>query len=318
MGPITLEQGANAWVGISGWRYPPWRGVFYPPGLRQADELQFASRALSSIEINGSFYSLQTPASYARWRDATPADFAFALKGGRYITHMKRLQNVEQGLRNFFASGVLELGPKLGPLLWQLPPSLRFDAAVVDRFLSQLPKSQDDILRSLGLDSRHAASAPTLRHSIEVRHESFRTPAFVDLLRRHSVSCCVADSAGKYPMLEAVTAGFVYLRLHGSKELYASGYSSRELRRWAEKVRLWGAQGLDVYVYFDNDVKVHAPFDAINLARLLGGQRLLPRRRDPRATVTLARGLEVRRGMPAMHSTARRQQPVKTDIVRQK
>jgi uncharacterized protein YecE (DUF72 family) len=273
-----LGQVARVWIGTSGWRYPPWRGAFYPEGLAQRRELEYLSRQVSSIEINGSFYSLQRPESYRAWAAETPEDFVFAVKGGRFITHLKQLRDVETPLANFFASGVLALGGKLGPLLWQLPPRMRFDAARLEAFLDLLPRSTVAAARlAAGHDERLDGRALTetdadrpLRHALEVRHESFRDPALPALLRAHDVALVVADSAGTWPYFEQVTAGFVYVRLHGADELYVSGYTAEALDRWAGKVRAWCAAGLDVHVYFDNDAKVHAPRDAIALRELLG------------------------------------------------
>jgi uncharacterized protein YecE (DUF72 family) len=311
-------------IGISGWRYRSWRGIFYPPGLPQRCELEFAARHVNTVEINGSFYSLQHPDRYRAWYDATPAGFVFAVKGGRFITHMKRLAGVETPLANFFASGVLRLGEKLGPILWQLPPSFRFDEARLAAFFALLPR---DTRAAAALARRHdrrvAGRAWTrteagrpLRHALEVRHESFRDARFVKLLRRHRIALVAADTAGTWPMLEDVTADFVYARLHGESELYASGYTEAALAAWAGKVRAWArgrtpagarlvaappparAPGRDVYVYFDNDAKVRAPFDATALAHRLGlGPRLaFPRRgRAARWRPTSARSSEPRR-----------------------
>lgn len=283
-------------IGISGWRYAPWRGVFYPKGLRQDDELAFASRALGSIEINGSFYSLQRPAQYVHWHDQTPDDFVFAVKAPRYITHVRRLKGIETPLSNFLASGVLALKAKLGPMLWQFPPNFHFKPESFEAFLAMLPH---DTQAALELAQAHAPfmrerswleidKKRTLRHAIEIRHESFLDEEFVRLLRRYKVALVVADTAGKWPYKEDVTADFVYLRLHGDEEIYASGYSAGALQRWAERIRAWskGGQPDDahlisqpppparksrhVFCYFDNDIKVKAPFDAANLAALLG------------------------------------------------
>ncbi len=271
-------------VGISGWNYPPWRKVFYPEGLRQADELHFASRVFSSIEINGSFYSLIRPSSYRAWYAATPADFVFSVKGSRYITHMLRLRNAKGALANFFASGLLCLGPKLGPILWQLPPRSRFEPDALRRFFELLPRTTSEMERlARQHDSRLAgrsaveATGPEakVRHALEVRHESFADARYVELLREHGVASCVADSAGLYPLIDERTTDFSYARLHGAEQLYVSGYSIKELRSWAARARAW-QQGGDVFVYFDNDVKVRAPFDAENLARLLEGKRPRP------------------------------------------
>jgi uncharacterized protein YecE (DUF72 family) len=290
----------RAYIGISGWNYPPWRGVFYPPGLRQADELQFASRSFSSIELNGSFYSLIRPESYANWYRQTPPGFVFAIKGSRFITHMKRLRDSEVALANFFASGLLCLKEKLGPILWQLPPTFKFDPERLGAFFRLLPKTTQ---QAASLAKRHDArlsgrsatialhEAP-LRHALEVRHPSFLDPAYVQLLREHGIASCVADTAGLYPVIEDLTTDFVYARLHGATELYTSGYDNKQLSAWAKRIRAWlaGSSGSkllapepagpalprDVFVYFDNDVKVRAPFDAQNLRQFVEGKRRRP------------------------------------------
>jgi uncharacterized protein YecE (DUF72 family) len=283
-------------IGISGWRYAPWRGVFYPKDLPQRAELEYASRQVGSIELNGSFYSLQRPASYAGWNEATPRGFVFAVKGPRFITHIKRLRDFDGPLANFLASGLFELGAKLGPILWQCPPNQRFDEALFDHFLGALPR---DTHQAAALVRRHdhrlkhgASVAPDrkrrLRHALEIRHESFICEAFIALLRRHKVALVVADTAGRWPYLEDVTADFMYLRLHGDEKLYTSGYGDAALERWAARIREWARGGepedavrastrppprrasRDVYCYFDNDAKVHAPFDAKSLMRKLG------------------------------------------------
>lgn len=275
-------------IGISGWTYPPWRGIFYPPGLRQSDELRFASRSFSSIEINGSFYSLMRPESYTKWRIATPEGFVFAVKGSRFITHMLRLNDAKTALANFFASGLLCLEDKLGPILWQVPPTFRFDVERLRSFFELLPRTTRELAQlarnhDLRLNGRAALNSTcelSVRHALEVRHPSFLDPKYVDLLREYSIASCVADSAGLYPVIDDLTSDFVYLRLHGSKRLYTSGYSVEELRSWAARIERWALER-PVYVYFDNDVKVRAPFDAMNLERLLRGQ---PPRRVPNAT----------------------------------
>ncbi|MEU7629791.1 DUF72 domain-containing protein [Nocardia sp. NPDC049220] len=258
-------------VGTSGWVYPPWRGTLYPAGLTQKRELAYLSERLDSVEINGSFYALQRPSSYRTWAEQTPDDFVFAVKGSRYITHMKRLRDDDAPLANFLASGPLALGPKLGPILWQLPPTLPFDVQLIDTFLSHLPRTT---VQGVEVARRHdqrvdPAYAATdadrpLRHALEVRHDSFVTPKCTDLLRRHGVALVVADAAGKYPLLEEVTADFVYIRLHGHDELYVSGYTDHALDEWAVKIRAWAETG-DVFAYFDNDAKVMAPRDALAL-----------------------------------------------------
>lgn len=287
-------------IGISGWRYAPWRGVFYPEGLPQRRELEYASRTLPTIEINGSFYSLQSPRSWASWRDQTPARFVFAVKGPRYITHTLRLRDTRDALANFLASGVLLLGRKLGPLLWQLPPTLKYDRALIEAFLASLPRDSHQALalarrretrRMRGRTALPELPRFRLRHALEVRHQSFVDPEFIALLRRQRIALVIADSAGRYPLLEDQTAGFTYVRLHGDQELYVSGYSKQALASWARRIRRWadgeappssrlasdilpGRRGRrDVYVYFDNDAKVHAPFDALALAERLARDR---------------------------------------------
>jgi uncharacterized protein YecE (DUF72 family) len=284
-------------IGISGWIYPPWRrGAFYPKDLPQKRELEYASRQVNSIEINGTFYSLQRPQSFRAWREAAPADFVFAVKGGRFITHLKRLKDVETPLANFFASGVLLLGEKLGPILWQLPPSFRYDRERLDAFFRLLPRDsataaalarQHDVRLDGRAWTRTDRRRP-LRHAIEVRHRSFENGEFIDLLREHDIALVVADTAGKWPHLEDTTSDFVYVRLHGDEELYVSGYTAAALDEWERKIRAWRRGGTpararlagtrtatrkggrDVFVYFDNDVKVRAPFDAMALAERFG------------------------------------------------
>jgi len=283
-------------IGVSGWRYAPWRGSFYPKGLPQKDELRYAGSMFPTVEINGSFYSLQRPESYARWYEQTPQDFVFAVKGGRFITHMKKLRNVETPLANFLASGVLALRDKLGPILWQFPPNFRFDAERVGDFLQLLPK---DTRTALKIARKHderlkgraylaIERSQPLRHAFEIRHESFCDPAFMTLLRENNASLVIAETARRWPMLEDVTADFVYIRLHGDKELYRSGYGKKALERWAARIRAWHrgsepkdankclrakpptSRARDVYVYFDNtDVKLRAPVDARTLISAL-------------------------------------------------
>jgi uncharacterized protein YecE (DUF72 family) len=298
---VTVGDMATIRIGISGWRYEPWRKIFYPAGLTQDRELEFASRAFPTIEINGSFYSLQSPRSYEAWYRATPADFVFSVKGPRFITHILRLKDIRKPLANFFASGLFNLREKLGPMLWQFPPSMRYDAELFEDFFALLPHDTTQALKlARARESRmHGRSilridaGRPLRHSVEIRHESFATPVFVKQLRNHGVALVVADTAGKWPHLEDVTSDFMYLRLHGDEELYASGYSVAALDRWATRIKAWGRGGeprdakragersaikqpLDVFCYFDNDVKVRAPFDADQLMQKLGVERSDP------------------------------------------
>jgi len=266
-------------IGISGWTYEPWRGSFYPKGLSQKKELEYASRQLNSIELNGSFYSLQTPSSYQKWYEQTPDDFVFSVKGGRFITHLKRLRNVRDALANFFASGVLALNEKLGPFLWQLPPNFKFDLKLLEEFFGILPRdgrSAIALARGHGESLKGRAWLKTddenrpIRHALEVRNESFNDPAFVKLARANAVAIVIADTAGKWPQFDEVTADFVYCRLHGDEQIYVSGYTDKALDGWAKKLRAWRKRKLDIYVYFDNDVKVRSPYDAMSLSAKLG------------------------------------------------
>ena len=294
--PIKKWPKQDLHIGISGWTYPPWRGVFYPKKLPHRLELEFASREFNSIEINGSFYSLQRPSSYQRWYADTPPGFVFSVKGARFITHMKKLRDVEAPLANFFASGVLCLREKLGPILWQFPPNFGWNKERFGEFFDLLPhdtggaaklaRRHDDKLKA-GAWTRTDAARP-IRHCVEIRHATFMVPEFFDLLRQHNIAFVFADTAGKWPYAEDLTADFVYCRLHGAEQLYVSGYSDKELEWWAHRVEHWrkGKQPSDaklisgrkaksgkrdVFVYFDNDAKVHAPFNARTLAQQLQG-----------------------------------------------
>ena len=281
-------------IGISGWTYPPWRGVFYPKKLPHRMELEFASCEFNSIEINGSFYSLQRPSSYQRWYAETPPGFVFTVKGARFITHMKKLRDVEVPLANFFASGVLCLREKLGPILWQFPPNFGWNPERFSEFFDMLPR---DTRAAARLAKRHddklkagawlkTDTMRSIRHAVEIRHATFMVPEFFALLRRHNIAFVVADTAGKWPYAEDITADFVYCRLHGAEQLYVSGYNDEQIDWWANRIERWrkGKQPLDaklacdrkaktgkrdVYIYFDNDAKVHAPFNAKTLANKL-------------------------------------------------
>lgn len=297
--PLASPPHGAVRIGISGWRYAGWRGVFYPAGLRQKDELAFAAQSFPTIELNGSFYSLQRPSHYEQWAAATPPGFLFAIKGSRFITHMRKLRNIRTALANFYASGILRLGDKLGPFLWQFAPQFRYNADLLEEFFDLLPRDTEAAATLAGehdpwMKGRvwlETAARRPLRHAVEIRHSSFVTPDFIRLLRRHRIALVCADTVD-WPRLMDVTADFVYVRLHGSEVLYASGYADVDLDRWAARVAAWTRGGQpadgtyasaapaprrakrDVYVYFDNDAKVRAPFDAQGLIarvnRLLG------------------------------------------------
>jgi len=241
----------NIRVGIGGWVYPPWRGVFYPPGLTHARELAHASRQVTAIEINGTFYGAQKPASFRRWHDETPEDFIFSVKGPRFATHRSDLATAGPSIDRFFASGVLELRDKLGPVLWQFAPWLRFDETGFAAFLELLP---------------HRIEGRTLRHVVEIRHPSFASASFTDLLRRHQVAVALVDD-DKYPALDEITADFVYARLRRCAEGEPTGYPSEALDGWAERFRRQGVR--DCFVYFIDGAKVRAPAAAQALLQRL-------------------------------------------------
>lgn len=284
---------AQVEIGISGWTYKGWRGTFYPPKLAHKNELEYASRQLPTIEINGTFYSLQRPTSYQHWYETTPDNFVFAVKANRYITHIKRLKDVEIPMANFFASGPLALKEKLGPFLWQFPPSMVFDPEKFERFFGLLPRDFTEARElakksELPKERRYLKVEKNfrLRHAIEVRHPSFLNPLFVEMLRDNNIAVVFADTAGKWPYLEDITADFIYVRLHGDSELYVSGYDDESLEFWKERVKKWQVGKMardqlnlledpieekprDIFIYFDNDAKVRAPVDAKELIHKL-------------------------------------------------
>jgi len=250
--------------------------------------------------LNGTFYALLRPSSFEQWRAQTPPGFVFSVKGPRFVTHMKKLVGVEVALANFFASGLLALGDRLGPVLWQLPPTLTFDPERLAVFFALLPRTrraagQLAMRHDRRLDGRAFTTTGVdrpLRHALEVRHASFETIEFVQLLRDNNIGLVCADTPGRWPVLDYVTSDFVYVRLHGDQELYVSGYGGAALDCWAARARTWQAGGTpadghtlappapeaecEVFLYFDNDVKAHAPFDAIALAHRLGIRTMHP------------------------------------------
>ena len=280
-------------IGISGWSYKGWRGTFYPEKLSPKKELEYAGNEFPSIEINGTFYSLQKPSSYLKWYETTPRGFVFSVKANRYITHLKRLNDVEIPMANFFASGPLALQEKLGPILWQFPPSMSFDPDRFEKFLKLLPNNFKEAKKlagnsPLGEERKYLKVKKNyrIRHAVEVRNYSFMNPWFIDLLRKYNVAIVYADTAGKWPYMEDITADFIYVRLHGDSELYKSGYNESTLKFWADRIRVWQkghevpdqlsisedtppVKERDIFVYFDNDAKVRAPVDAKALTNLL-------------------------------------------------
>src|SRR6516162_2244821 len=249
-----MTAGPQIRVGVGGWVYPPWRGAFYPAGLLQARELHFASRELTTIEINGTFYGAQKPASFRRWHDETPEDFVFSLKGPRFATHRSDLAAAGPSVERFFASGVLELRDKLGPVLWQFAPWMAFDEAAFAAFLELLP---------------HRLDGRAIRHVVEVRHQSFASASFMDLLCRHKVAVALVDD-DKYQAFGEITGDFVYARLRRCVADEPAGYPPDALDSWAERFRRQSAAGVsDSFVYFINGAKVHAPAAARALLQRL-------------------------------------------------
>ena len=279
-------------VGISGWRYDGWEGTFYPEKLPQRRELEFAAERLNSIEVNGTFYSMQKPKSFQQWSEDTPDDFVFCVKGPKFITHIRQLENVETPLANFLASGLLRLGRKLGPILWQFPPGFKYDARRMQSFFTLLPRTHKQAAaygrqRDQWMEGRSWLEVEEdlpLRHAVEIRNKSFAVPEYIEILRNNGIALVVADTP-QWPRLMDVTADFIYCRLHGSEKLYASGYDAPAIDAWAQRIITWSRGGevedgakahpepgpkqasRDVFVYFDNDAKVRAPFDAMSLSK---------------------------------------------------
>jgi uncharacterized protein YecE (DUF72 family) len=287
-----MKSQAQIRIGISGWRYDGWRGAFYPKDLAQRHELEFAAQHFNSIELNGSFYSLQRPKSFQQWREETPDDFVFSVKGSRFITHILKLKDVETPLANFLAQGLLRLGRKLGPILWQFPPNFSFEAQRFQDFFALLPRTHKQAAgyarqRDQWMEDRSWLETEEdlpLRHAVEFRHKSFAVPEFISLLREYGIALVVADTP-EWPCLMDITADYLYCRLHGSEKLYASGYDPPAIDAWAQRVVTWSRGGevtdgkhaspepgldrssRDVFVYFDNDAKVRAPHDAQCLSK---------------------------------------------------
>ncbi|MET1133170.1 MAG: DUF72 domain-containing protein [Aeromicrobium sp.] len=273
---MAAERGARHLIGVSGWTYDRWRGDFYPEGLARRRELEHVASRLPAVEVNGTFYALQRPATFERWAAQVPDDFVFALKGSRYVTHLRRLVDVRTALANFFASGLFALGSKLGPIVWQLPASIAYDRALIEDFLALLPRTtgeaavlareHDDRLPAERALTDPVVEAP-IHHALEVRHPSFADDDFASLLRGLDVAGVWSDAPTDWPVLDLPSSSIAYARLHGHTRLYASRYSDASLDAWAERCRQWHDRGLEVHVYFDNDSEGHAPHDA---ERLLG------------------------------------------------
>lgn len=261
-------------VGIGGWTYEPWRGVFYPKGLPHSKELSYAGERLTSIEVNGTFYSTMKPATFRKWACEVPADFVFSLKGPRYAVNRRELSGAGDSIKRFTDSGIIELGKKLGPLLWQFAPTKKFDEKDFGGFLELLPGK---------------IGAMPLRHVVEVRHDSFRAPAFIALLRKFRIPVVFSEHA-TYPAIADLTGDFVYARLQKGKDSVKTGYQPKALDAWRDRAKLW-ASGKepadlphveaksntksgprDVFLYFIHEGKVRAPAAAIALIERLGGR----------------------------------------------
>jgi len=288
----NMTRSADIRIGISGWQYEGWEGTFYPEKLSAKKQLPFAAEHFNSIELNGSFYALQKPPSFKNWSEQTPEDFVFSVKAPRFITHIRRLKDCEGPVANFCAQGILRLGKKLGPILWQLPPSFKFEPEVFESFFKLLPRTHKEAA-NVGSNHDRFMNGRTwleveedrpLRHAVEIRHKSFASEEYVAILRKYDVALVVADTP-QWPRLFDITADFMYCRLHGSEKLYSSGYTSEALDEWAGRVLAWSRgqevsdgdhasskdgpkrASRDVFVYFDNDMKVRSPFDAQSLRK---------------------------------------------------
>ncbi|WP_026868883.1 DUF72 domain-containing protein [Inquilinus limosus] len=269
---MASKQASGIRVGIGGWTFEPWRGTFYPEGLAQKRELEYASRHVTSIEINGTYYGSQKPESFAKWREETPEGFVFSVKGTRFTTNRRVLAEAGESIDRFVSSGILELKEKLGPINWQFLPTKQFAPDDFEAFLKLLP---------------HSVEGRELRHVVEVRHDSFRTPEFIDMLRAHKVATVLTDKEG-FPEIPDVTAPFVYQRLQRASETEETGYPAKELDRWAERARAWAKGGApddlkpigspeekppksrDVFIYMINGFKPKAPAAAMALIERLG------------------------------------------------
>ncbi len=252
---MAAKKKTDIYVGIGGWTYEPWRGTFYPAGLPQKRELEYASRKLTSIEINGTYYGSQKPESFAKWREETPEGFVFALKGPRYATNRRVLAEAGSSIERFFASGVAQLQEKLGPINWQFMATKKFDSGDFEEFLKLLPKRVDGRI---------------VRHAVEVRHESFKTPNFVALARKYEVAVVMAADS-PYPQIDESTASFVYARIMGTLESEQAGYPDADLNKWASKASRWAAEGggRDVFLYVISGFKTRNPAAAMAITARL-------------------------------------------------
>lgn len=267
-------------AGLSGWSYSNWKGKFYPKGLATKDQLAYCARTFPTLELNSTFYRLSMPSTYDKWAAAAPEGFQFAVKGWRMVTQYKRLKDVAEPVAQFFRSGPIGLGKKLGPVLWQLPPSLVFDEDVLRTFFELLPKTlgeaRDFVEKNAPDDGRPIPQVAAsdvdhrIRYSMEPRNQSFGDPAVTDLMKQYGIAMVNADSAGRHPEFNQVTTDFAYVRLHGSPRIYYSNYSEAVLEGWAERIKTWLKDGMRTYVYFDNTALGYAPKNALSLEKMVG------------------------------------------------
>ncbi len=240
------EDRAFRWrIGTSGWNYRHWRGIFYPEDVPQSKWLEYYAEHFDTVELNATFYRLPAPSTFKRWYDRTPKGFLWSIKASKFITHTRRLKDCQEPLGRLYGA-VEPLQEKLGVILFQLPPSLQFDPSLAEGFFSLLKRG--------------------FRYALEVRHKSWIQEEALQLIRSHNIAFCISDTAGRYPYHEAITAEFLYIRLHGSKKLYASCYTEEEIAQWAKKLRRWNTPG---FIYFDNDFQGHAPKNALQLLEAL-------------------------------------------------
>ena len=233
-------------IGTSGWSYPHWRGIFYPEKLSPGKWLQFYTEKFDTVELNSTFYRLPKESTFNNWKKRTPVNFKWAIKASRFITHIKRLKDIAEPIDRFF-SRILNLKKKIGVILFQLPPTLKFEVTLLDNFLKKLPSDY--------------------RYGLEVRNLSWIDKKAFTLLKKYNIAFCISDTAGRFPYIEKITTDFIYIRLHGSKELYASDYTDEELMIWLEKIKTWNK---DTYIYFDNDANGYAVKNALKFKELFG------------------------------------------------
>ncbi len=275
-------------IGVSGWNYGNWRGKFYPEGLAKTRELEYMTTQFNTLEVNSSFYRLMSPNTWRKWGNEAPSAFQYSVKGWRQITHYSRLKDSDQHLATFLDSGPLQLEDKLGPFLWQLPPSLKFDAEVLDTFLGSLPRTFGEARavaanaepppegtrqpKTIYPNLEPAPADRVIRHVLEPRSEGFGSPEALAILREQGVALVHSDIAGRYPTFDENTTDLEYVRLHGSPRLYFSSYADNVLQEWAARIKEWLAEGKRTYFYFDNTGAGAAPLNAQELVRLVGAR----------------------------------------------